>query len=531
VSLHFLDYLVLAVYGLGIIALSIVVSRRQKTAEDYFVAGRSMPAWAVAMAMMAALISSNTLVAHPATAYKEGLILLLGSFTLPIVLIFVAKVIVPFYRNVVGMSAYEYLGARFGFGSRLYASACFVADRIFDVGATIITTAIPIKVMTGWNYTPVVLCITGFTVIYTMFGGMKTVVWTSVVQGFVFIAAAAVILGRLLLAPEAGPPGAVIAQAWHAGKFSLGNFDLSWNSLFDTTTTTQWLFILAYTTNWARRYIADQHMVQRYLIARTDRDASRAAIWNGLVCVPVWATFMFIGVCLYGYYQASGETPPAIADHVIPLFIMQHMPAGIVGLLLAAILAASMSSISPDINSVATVLTADHVGHFFPKMTDAAKLLCGRIMVALGGGGAALIALLLIPGKGTNSVMENVVTVSAILSGGMLGLFFLGFFTRRATRTGCYTGIIACLLFTAWGTLTGAGHRVVDLGFNFTMHPILLGVFSHVVLFVVGYVTSLLFGGYRPDNVDQLTFRRKNSPAAPGASRPDTPPVATASAS
>jgi SSS family solute:Na+ symporter len=522
VSLHLLDYVVLGVYALGIVVLSAIVSKKQKTAEDYFVAGRSMPAWAVAMAMMAALISSNTLVAHPATAYKEGLILLLGSCTLPLVLIFVAKVIVPFYRNVVGMSAYEYLGARFGIGGRMYASACFVADRVFDVGATVITTAIPVKVMTGWDYQPVVLTITGFTVLYTMFGGMKTVVWTSVAQGFVFIAAAFLIAGRLLFAPEAGAPGSVLVHAWEAGKLSLGNFDLSWDSLFDTTTTTQWLFILAYTANWSRRYIADQHMVQRYLIARTDRDASRAALWNGLVCVPVWATFMFIGVCLYGYYVASGETPPAIADHIVPAFIMQHMPAGIIGLLLAAILAASMSSISPDINSVATVLTADHVGHFLPKMSDPAKLFCGRLMVALAGIAAASIALLLVPDRNTKSVMENVVTISAILSGGMLGLFFLGFLTRRATRTGCYAGIVACLLFTAWGTLTGPSHRVIDLGFNFTLNPILLGVFSHVVLFSVGYITSLLFGGYRPDNIDQLTFRRKNiagfHPGAPAPS-------------
>ena len=519
-TLHLLDYLVLGLYGLGIAALSVIVSKKQTTADDYFVAGRSMPAWAVAMAMMAALISSNTLVAHPATAYKEGLILLLGSCTLPLVLIFVAKVIVPFYRNVVGMSAYEYLGARFGIGGRMYASACFVADRVFDVGATVITTAIPIKVMTGWDYQPVVLTITAFTVIYTMVGGMKTVVWTSVVQGFVFIAAAFVIIARLLFAPEAGGPGNVLSQAWDAGKFNLGNFDFTWASLFDSAHTTQWLFILAYTANWARRYIADQHMVQRYLIARTDRDASRAALWNGLVCVPVWAVFMFIGACLYGYYQASGEIAPAVADHIVPSFIMQHMPVGVVGLLLAAILAASMSSISPDINSVATVLTADHVGHFFPKMKDSAKLLCGRLMVAIAGCAAAFIALLLIPDQGTKSVMENVVTVSAILSGGMLGLFFLGFLTRRATRTGCYAGIAACLLFTAWGTLTplkSDGTRVLDLGFNFALNPILLGVLSHVVLFTVGYVTSLLFGGYRPDNVDQLTFRRKNVTASAGA--------------
>lgn len=508
-SLHPPDYLVLVGYALVIAGISVYHARRQRGAADYFIAGRSLPAWAVAMAMMAALISSNTLVAHPATVYQEGLILLLGTLTLPVVLYFVARYIAPFYRNVIGMSAYEYLGARFGFGGRWYASVCFVADRLFDLGTTLVTTAIPVHVMTGWNLPAVIAVLGGFTIIYTMAGGMKTVVWTSVVQGFVFVGAAVILVGRLVFAPEAGPPGTVLAVAWQEGRFALGSFELSWDSLFDTTVTTQWLFIAAYTVNWARRYIADQHMVQRYLTARSDRDASRAAVWNGLVCVPVWAVFMVIGACLYGFYAASGEAPPALADQVVPYFIMHHMPVGIVGLLLAAILAASMSSISPDLNSVATVLTTDHIGTLKPGMSDRARVLTGRIMVAVGGTIAGVIALLLVPGEGLKSIMERVVTITAILSGGMLGLFFLGFLTRSATRRGCYIGIAACVAFTAWGTLTQPGPaRVVDLGFNFEMHPILIGVFGHAVLFGVGLLASRLFGGHRPANVDQLTFRR-----------------------
>ncbi len=120
------------------------------------------------------LISSNTLVGHPATVYQKGMILFLGSLTLPIVLIFVARVIVPFYRNAVGMSAYEYLGARFGIGGRLYASSCFIADRLFDVGVTMLTTAVPVCVVAGWsleeNLQQVILVFAAFTVIYTVIG-------------------------------------------------------------------------------------------------------------------------------------------------------------------------------------------------------------------------------------------------------------------------------------------------------------------------------------------------------------------------
>lgn len=501
------DYVVLAVYGLAIAGITAFFARRQRTAVDYFIAGRSLPAWAVAMAMMAAIISSNTLVGHPATAYQKGLILLLGSLTLPLVLIFVARVIVPFYRHTVGMSAYEYLGARFGLGGRLYASGCFIADRLFDVGITMLTTAVPVCVLTGWELQPVILVMAAFTVAYTVIGGMETVVWTSVVQGFVFIAAAVLIAGRLLFAPECGPPGAVLGAAWEAGRFSLGSFELSARSLIDPAHTSQWLLLLAYTVNWSRRYIADQHMVQRYLIARSDADASRGVLWNGLLCVPVWGIFMFIGACLYGYYALSGATPPAVSDEVMPHFIRHQLPAGLVGLMLAAILAASMSSISPDLNSIATAFTADIAGHFRPNLSDRARLLTGRLGVALAGALAIATALLMAPEDGTATIMERAVTVAAILSGGMLGLFFLGFFTRRATRRGCYAGLAACVVFTAWGTLTEPSNRLLDLGVNFPLNPILIGILGHVIVFVVGYAVSRVFGGHLPADIERLTYR------------------------
>jgi len=507
-KLTLLDYLVLSIYAIAIIWMSIRACRKQKSVQDYFIAGRSMPGWAVAMTLMATLIGSGTIVGHPATVYQRGLILLLGSLTLPLVLLGVAKWIVPFYRNVVGMSAYEYIGTRFGLGARFYSSAGFLADRSFDLGVTLLTTAIPLTLMTGWPLQEVIIWSGIFTILYTMVGGMEAVVWTSVVQGFIFIGAAVIIVARLLFAPEAGPFGAVVVEAWNHGRFALGNFDLSWASLFNTETTTQWLFILAYGVNWGRRYIADQHMVQRYLIAKTDKDASRGAFWNALLCTPIYMTFMFIGACLFGYYSLVETGAPELADNVVPTFIMQHMPAGIIGLILAAILSASMSSISADLNSLASVATADYLLTLRSRTSGRVQLIFGRLGVIVGGLVAVGVALLMVPKEGMSSIMERGVTIAAILSGGTLGLFFLGFLTRRATRTGCYAGIAACLLFSAWGLLTEPTHRLVNLPINFEMNPILIGVIGHVILFSVGYLTSLLFGGYRPADVERLTFRQ-----------------------
>lgn len=511
-SLGTLDFIVIALYALVVGGMSFWASRGAKTSADYFVANRSMPAWAVAMTLMATIISSGTIVGLPGTVFQKGLILLLGNLMLPLVLILVARYIVPFYRNTVGLSAYEYIGKRFGLGGKLYSSFGFLADRVFDLGLTLVTTAVAIHVMTGWDIRTVVLAIGIFTILYTMIGGMKAVVWTSVLQGGIFIGAAFLILGRLLFAPEAGAPGAVVAAAWEGGRLSLGDFTFTFEALTSPAATTQWLFMLSYAINWGRRYIADQHMVQRYLIASSDAEASKGAMWNAFLCIPVWTIFMFIGACLWGYYQLTGETPPALADDVVPYFIVHEMASGVVGLILAAILAASMSSISADLNSIATVATNDYIALIWKDISDRARLFWGRGMVAVAGALASAAALLLLPKDGLASIMERGVVIASILSAGTLGLFLLGFLTRRASRTGAYAGILACVIFTAWGIATKGApdERLLTLPFNFTWNPILIGIFGHFILFGVGYAVSLVAGGYRPAEVDQLTFRRKN---------------------
>jgi len=505
-SLHFIDYAVIVLYAVVIGGVGLWMARKQKSTDEYFVAARTIPGWAVAFTLFATLISSGTVIGHPATVYQKGMILLLGHMMLAVVLIPVAIWIVPFYRNTVRMSAYEYIHRRFGPGCRVYSSFGFLADRIFDMGVTILTTAIPIQFMTGWALIPTIIVTGAFTIVYTAIGGIQGVVWTDVVQGVLIVAGAALLLVRVIFAPEAGGASAVLGEAWRAGKFSLGSFDLSWQSLFDKEHTSQWLFLLAFIINWGRRYIADQHMVQRYLIAKTDRDAQRGTIVNALMCVPIYLAFMTAGACLYGFYKLAPVAPPNLPDNVVPYFIVHEMPRGIIGLMLAAILAASMSSLSGDLNSVATVLTTDYFARLMPNLSDRDRLWIGRGTVIAGGALACMVALLMVPKAGTASIMERVVTVAAVLSSGTLGLFFLGFLTRRATRIGAYIGIACCLLFTAWGILTTS--QLVKLPINFTMNPILIGVFGQFIVFGVGYLASLIFREPPPDDIERLTWHR-----------------------
>jgi SSS family solute:Na+ symporter len=505
-SLHALDLLVIAVYFIVIAGIGCYATRGPKTSEQYFVAGRSIPMWAVAFTIMATIISTGTFVGHPGTAYQKGLILLVPHLLVPFVLLAVAKVVVPFYRRVVKMSAYEYIGLRFGLGGRFYTSFGFLADRIFDLGVTLVTTALAVNVLTGWDLKPVILGVGLFTILYTMAGGMAAVVWTDVVQGIVLMVGGLFVLGRLMFAPEAGAPLAVVGETWRLGKLTLGSWDVSLASFTDPALTTTWLFCLAYAVQWTRRYATDQHIVQRYLVAESDEAASRAAFWSAMLCVPVFVLFMFAGACLAGFFSLAHVAQPPVPDSAMPWFIAHYMPVGLLGLVVAAILAAAMSTVSADLSSVGTVMTTDYAMHFFPHLSDRAKLLCGRAMILIGGALTVVAAWLLLPEKGSAPLMERVITIASILSGGTLGLFCLGFLTRTATRRGCYVGMACCGVFTAWAILTQPGNRIVDLGFNFGLNPILIGVVGHAVLFGTGWLASRLFGGHRPANIESLTW-------------------------
>ena len=262
------------------------------------------------------------------------------------------------------------------------------------------------------------------------------------------------ILLRLLFAPELDGAFAVVGAAWEAGKFDLGSAEVSIASLSSPQDRTIWMFALAMAIQWSRRYICDQAMVQRYLIARSDKEAVRGTLIAALLSVPVLIAFNLIGAFLFGFYQLSGAEAPAIGDHILPHFIVNYLPTGLVGLILAAILAASMSSISSDLNSIATVATRDYFSRFLPSLGDRAQLAIGRTIVLLAGMTAAYIGILMIPTENSTPVAEKALVITVIVSAGTLGIFTLGFLTRRATRTGCYAGIITCVCVHSLGCVS-----------------------------------------------------------------------------
>ncbi|MBN1507091.1 MAG: sodium:solute symporter [Sedimentisphaerales bacterium] len=498
-GLHWIDYAVVGGYLAVIVWLGVHFSRRQTSTNEYFAGGRSVPAWAIGMSLLATLISSVTFLAYPGEGFSGNWIRLVQGLAVPVVLIFVVWFIVPMYRRFIGLSAYEYFEKRFGYFARLYSSLAFIMAHFTKMGSVFYLLALALASMTGMNTYHVIIALGIVTILYTLVGGIEAVIWSDVIQGCILVGGGLICVSVLLFRPEIGP-GAMLRQAWENGKMSMGPYDWSFTRL------TFWVMAINGVFYAIQKYGTDQTIVQRFLAAKSDKSAIRAALMGTLLCVPVWTLFILIGTLLWVYYQQTAAQLPAdvTGDKVFPYFIMSQLPAGVTGLILAALISAAMSSLDSDLNCLAAVGVEDYYRRFKPAATDRQCLTLGKIIVTVSGLCAIGIACLYVH-FGGQAVLGTIFALYAIFSGGIAGIFALAFFTVRANRKGLTVGIVACVLFTAYALLTSTRfdlggpekQRILDLGrLNFTHHKYMLGVYSHLVLFVVGYLASFLF---RPD--------------------------------
>ncbi len=504
-TLHIVDYIIILITLVVSIGVGFRYSKKQTDTDQYFTAGGNIPSWAIGISILATLISSITFLAYPGEGFSSNWILLVQGLMVPIVLIFIIGFIVPLYRKVIHLSAYEYFEKRFGFFARLYGSLGFVLVHFSKMGTVFYLLALAIASMVGLDTLTVIWVLGVCIIVLTLLGGIEAVIWLDVIQGFLLIIGGLITLGILLFSIEGGP-----AQIWNIaaenGRTGFGPFDWDFVNLTFVVMALNGIFYAL------QKYGTDQTIVQRYLAAKSDKDAIRASLMGVLLSVPVWALFMFIGTALFSYYQMSPEALPdgIKADAVFPHFIMTKIPVGLSGLIISALIAAAISSLDSDLNCLSAIGVEDYYKRLKPDSTEGEKLRMGRILVVVSGLLAMLVATLYIT-AGNKGVLGVVFTLYAIFSGGIVGMFLLGLFTTRANKQGLYVGIAACVLFTAYALLTSTPigienkRLLLDFGdWNFEQHKYMLGVYSHLVLFVVGYFASFLFNA-KP--VDQsLTY-------------------------
>lgn len=500
-TLHFIDYAVIAISIIGSLGFGFYFARRQTNTNTYFAAGRSVPSWAVGISILATLISSVTFLAYPGAGFKSNWILLVQGIMVVIVLLGLVWFVVPLYRKLIGISAYEYFEKRFGFFARIYSSLAFLLAHFAKMGTVFFLLALAITSMTGINAFAVIWVIGIAIILITLVGGIEAVIWLDVIQGFMLIGGGLLCLGLILFIPPGGP-AAVIHTAMKYNKISFGPYD------WDFTKLTFIVMVFNGIFYGIQKYATDQTIVQRYLTAKSDKGAIKAALIGVVFSLPVWALFMFIGTGLFSFYKISGHVlPPHInPDAVFPYFIMHQLPAGVTGLVISALIAASVSTLDSDLNSLAAVAVEDYYIRIKPRSSDRQRLRIGKIVVVIAGLLSLLIASVYVK-AGTKGVLGVVFALYAIFSGGIAGIFLLGVFSRRANRQGLNIAIVVCILFTAYAVLTSTpvnGKLLLDMGkLNFHQHKYMLGVYTHLIIIVVGYLASLFFKHRKVD--EELT--------------------------
>jgi SSS family solute:Na+ symporter len=493
-SIRPLDLIVIAIYFVAVAGIGFRFARRQTSTDAYFVARRSIPSWAMGLSIFATIISSITFIAYPGAAYGGDWNQLVPGFMAVGVLLVAGTTLVSFFRHAVNMSAYEYFEKRFGYSARAYSALAFAAGHFSKMGFVLFTITTAVCGMTGWDKYNVILGVGILTILYTLIGGLEAVIWTEVLQGIVKIVGVFVVIGVLISMMPGGASAAFNLASDHH-KMSLGsfNFDLSANGNF-------WVMLLYGTFWYLQKYAADQTLVQRYLVAKSDRAALKGVALGAVLCIPAWTAFMLVGTLLWAYYQLSGESFPAhlmgpngkvIADQVFPYFLTTKIPAGLGGIFIAALFSAAMSSMSSDLNCLSAVVVEDYYRRLRPQSTDGQRLFVGKIVVGVCGV-IAVATGVYIAAKG-DSALGLYYAATAIVSAGLAGMFLLAFFSRRANRQGLWIGIACGLAFTAWATLTGGKNQMLNLGWNYTWPSVMIGVIAHVIVLVVGYFASLFF--------------------------------------
>ncbi len=486
--MHPVVVLLITAYIVTLVGIGLRFSGRQRTTDAYFVAGRSVPGWAAGLSLLATTITSVTFIAYPGAAYAGNWTLLGPGVLFLAVILVVGPIVVPFFRHSVVMSVYEYFGQRFGRLVRMYAALTFALGSFVKMGFVFYLLALTAASCTGVGMGWLIAVLGVITVFYTLVGGFSAVIWTDVVQGFLLWAGMAVTLVILLFFSGARPTAMLhLIAASH--KMSLGSMR------FDLSQPTFWTLAIYGVFFYLQRYTADQSVVQRYLAARSDRGALRGMALGASLCLPVWTAFMLIGSLLWALYHLTGQAlPPGVtrADQIFPLYMISHMPSWVSGAFLAALFGAAMSMLASDLNCVGLILMQDVYSQFYPRRTDAQRLRFGKRVIAFCGLLAIAVALGLTRTHG--SALALYYAATAILAGGLAGLFLLAFLFRRASRTGALLGIFSNLIFTAYAVLTLDGGKIVNLhGFNYPWSEYTIGACGNVLFLAAGLLGTILF--------------------------------------
>ena len=476
-----IDLAVIVVYLLGMAGMGFYFMRRNKDADAYFRAGGKLPWWVVSLSIYATMFSSITFISVPAMSYSGDM----SYFILQLGIILMAPVVVrwylPFFRKLNLTSAYEYLEVRFNLPCRLFASAAFILFMIARAGIVAYLPALAITAVTGIDINLAILAVVAITILYCTIGGVEAVIWSDFVQSLILIGSTVLIVVWSICGTEGGLSGFLSAGA-DAGKFHLFDFALDW------TRPCFWVLLVGGVVANLASYTSDQCVVQRYMTTPNEKGAARSILFNGVLSFVNSFVFFLMGVALWTFYRSHAAALPVGTkpDAVLPVFIAHELPVGLSGLVLAAVAAATMSTLSANLNSAASAVTTDFYCRLKKVKVEGEGeqrriLFCGKVSTVAVGLLGGLFALWL-ANADIGNIYDQFQRFLGILTGGLGCLFFMGIFMKRVNGFGATCGLIANYI-VCFG--------LDQLSFVGKPHLLLYGFLGMVACLVVAPIASL----------------------------------------
>ena len=475
--MHIIDIIVFLLFTGGVVAFGCSFFKKKGTSEEFTSAGRSLPGWVVGMSIFATYVSSISYLGYPGKAFSGDWNAFVFSLSIPIASYFAARYFVPFYRSQDSISAYSFLENRFGPWARIYASSCYLLTQIARTGSILYLLALPMNVLLGWNIQTIIIVTSVAIVLYSMLGGMKAVIWTEAIQGIILIGGALVCMFILLFDMPEGP-AQTFSIAMEDGKFSLGSFG---SSLSESTF---WVCLIYGVFTNLQNYGIDQSYVQRYHTAKNEKEAKFSALFGGYLFIPVSAVFFMIGTGLYAFYKVHpGVLPDGVgADYVFPFFIVNELPVGLTGLLIASIFAAGMNTIATSVTSSSTIILTDYYQRFRKHAGNRERMLVLKLSSVGVGVAGILVAFAFMS---VQSALDAWWALASIFSGGMLGLFLLGYISRKARNFDAVLGVVCGVILVCWIVISPFVHANLAI------------VFGTLLIFLVGFLSANLFNKRR----------------------------------
>lgn len=470
---NWLDGSIVIIYLLGITLYGSYFRKKQQSMRTYFLGGKDIPAWALALSIVGTETSTLTIISTPGIAFAGNLNFLQLILGYLVGRVLIALLLIPAYCKGEMYTAYELMQRRFGPWIKHATASMFLITRALAEGVRVFAIAIVVGIVLGSGDIWSIVIISALTLLYTFEGGLTAVIWTDVVQLFIYLGCTLITFFVILGLIPNGWEGVLAAAG---PKFDVWNFAMDFKIPY-----TFWGGILGGAFLTTASHGVDQLIVQRLLAARNERDSKIALLSSGVIVLFQFALFLLIGIMLYAFYHYNPHlAAPAAKDRIFPTFIVNYLPHGVRGIMVAAILAAAMSNLSSALNAMASTTVVDFIRTFIKRdvaMKDQLRL--SRWVTVFWG---VMLTILAILSRGAKSVLEVGLTIASITYGSMLGAFLLGVLTKRANGKGTFVGMAVGLL----SMLAVAYFSSIA----FTWY-VLIGT---MITFSVGYTASLFFG-------------------------------------